>query len=391
MRARLPHRRSFGALVVPFMLTGVLTMPGPGGASASACKSWTTVQTPNPGGSSRDNFLYGVATLSSRNAWAVGDSFKVAAERTLVLHWNGAAWKRVASPSPRDAELYGVAATSPRNAWAVGDSRNGALVLHWNGTAWKRVASPSPGGSLRGVAVLSSRDAWAVGYYQKRAASAEQTLVLRWNGTAWKRMASPNPRFSLGAELHGVAASSPRSAWAVGEYYDGRRGAYLTLVLHWDGTAWKRVASPNGRSNENYLNAVAATSPGNAWAIGEYYIRGGTADRTLVLRWDGAAWKRVASPNPGSSDNILRSVAATSPRNAWAVGQYNNALTSFHRTLVLHWNGTAWNRVASPNPRGSSSDIDLEAAAATSPRNAWAVGVSNNGTASHTLALHCSS
>jgi hypothetical protein len=324
------------------------------------------VQSPNPGGSSRDNFLYSTVALSPRSAWAVGFSYSVAAERTLVMRWNGAAWQRVASPSPRDAELYGVAATSPKNAWAVGNYGNGALVLHWNGTAWKRVASRSPrSSSLRSVAALSSHDAWAVGFYHTR--TGDKTLVLHWDGAAWDRVASPNPRFSLGAELDGVAVTSPADAWAVGHYYNGRSGAYLTLILHWDGTAWKRVPSPNApHSGENYLNAVTATSPSSAWAVGEYYIRGGTADRTLILRWDGTAWKIVASPNPGTADNFLRGVAATSPANAWAVGEYNNFLTppACPPTGPSSRAGTA--------PRGSAWPARTpEVPPATSPSKAW--------------------
>jgi hypothetical protein len=97
------------------------------------------------------------------------------------------------------------------------------------------------------------------------------------------------------------------------------------------------VTSPNARSDENYLNAVTATSPTSAWAVGEYYIRRGTAARTLILRWDGTAWKRVTSPNPGGSarDISLEGVAASSPRNAWAAG-YSTTHGAAYRTLTLH-------------------------------------------------------
>ena len=47
-----------------------------------------------------------------------------------------------------------------------------------------------------------------------------------------------------------------------GSYY------YKTLILHWDGTAWTQVPSPNPNS-DSYLSGVAATSPANAWAVGE--------------------------------------------------------------------------------------------------------------------------
>ena len=43
------------------------------------------------------------------------------------------------SPSPADGYLYGVAAVSARSAWAVGCTDYGTktLVLRWNGKTWK--------------------------------------------------------------------------------------------------------------------------------------------------------------------------------------------------------------------------------------------------------------
>jgi hypothetical protein len=62
-------------------------------------------------------------------------------------------------------------------------------------------------------------------------------------------------------------------------------------------------------------------------------------------------------------------VAATSPTDAWAVGiPYTNTGT---KSLIEHWDGTTWTRVPTPNP---NSDSYLSAVAATSPANAWAVG-----------------
>ena len=62
-----------------------------------------------------------------------------------------------------------VAATSARNAWAVGGGPR-TMILHWNGTAWKRVPSPGHAYStfLISVAAISADDAWAVGYTSSR-------------------------------------------------------------------------------------------------------------------------------------------------------------------------------------------------------------------------------
>jgi hypothetical protein len=85
------------------------------------------------------------------------------------------------------------------------------------------VPSPSPGtgAALTGVAAISAKDAWAVG------TSDGKTLILRWNGKAWKRLPSPSPGTSAG--LAGVAAFTARAAWAVGD--TGTRTGARTLIL----------------------------------------------------------------------------------------------------------------------------------------------------------------
>lgn len=81
----------------------------------------------------------------------------------------------------------------------------------------------------------------AIGYYGKGVTS--QSLAERWNGRAWRRISSPSPSGIFGTTLlNGIAAASATSAWAVG-YYKG--SVSRTLILRWNGRAWKRVPSPN--------------------------------------------------------------------------------------------------------------------------------------------------
>jgi hypothetical protein len=72
------------------------------------------------------------------------------------------------------------------------------------------------------------------------------------------------------------------------------------------------------------------------------------------------------------------------PVTRGAVGSYVSGTA--RRTLVLHWNGSAWQQVKTPNPGSGSS---LAGIGATSADNIWAVGSFVNGTAVQTLALHC--
>jgi hypothetical protein len=375
-------------LAAPLLMVGVLGAPGAASASpsASSCADRTTPQPPNPGDT---NIVTSVAVLSSCNAWAVGWYNLDDVTLTLIEHWNGTAWKQVASPSPGrsgESDLFGVRAVSATNIWAVGTYIFGAgfktLVLHWNGTVWKRVASPNPATSsgangLNDVAAPTARNAWAVG------SRGNKTLILHWNGTAWKKVASPSARRSSRDVLSGVAASS-RSGWAVGSYDKGK--ITKTLILRWNGTAWKRVASPDPGSFTSTLLDVRAVSRTNAWAVGTYSSHSSNGrERTLILHWNGTVWKRVASPDPGSRENYLTSVAVISATNVLAVGADSSHVDgTAARTLVLRWNGTRWRHLVSANPGGSAVGDVLTGVAASSAANIWVVGVADRSA----LALH---
>src|SRR5712692_934120 len=338
-----------------------------------------------------------------RTRWLAGGSLRAPAASLVIAAalsglGPGAAsastcvsWTGLQPPSPGSTlnELAGVAVVSSCRAWAVGTYSNPGtgdltLIERWNGFSWTQVPSPNPSSSVNvlfGVAATSPTNAWAVGDYA--IGGADQTLVEHWNGTRWKRVFSPSPGGSHGNGLEGVAATSPTNAWAVGTYNNGT--AEQTLVERWNGTRWKHVPSPNpgGPTHANFLSGVAATSSTNAWAVGSYF--NGTSFQTLVERWNGTRWKHVPSPTPeGSKDNVLFGVAATSSINAWAVGDYFNG-TSHSQTLVERWNGTRWKRVPSPSPGGPTHANFLSGVAATSSTNAWAVGSYFNGTSFQTL------
>lgn len=381
--------RTVGLIAIPLLVASMLIgiVPRPEAASAATCQNWTGVPPPSPGAWS---VLNGVTTFPCR-AWAVGWYDNGPASQTLILHWDGTAWARVPSPSPGRAPtgstLNAVTATSSTNAWAVGTTYNGTasqtLVLHWDGKAWTRLASPNPGGVFRdnilnSVAATSSTNAWVVGYYDD--GTVNRTLIERWNGTTWTKVSSPSPGPG-NAHLRAVAATSSTDAWAVGVFSNGIRSR--SLVVHWDGTSWTRLASPSPYSAD--FEGVAATSSTDAWAVGLY--DDGYESNTLIAHWDGTSWTRAPAPSPGNA--ALRGVTAISSTNAWAVGEQSSETRAPPQTLILRWNGTSWKRVPSPNPGGLDNNHYLKAVDATSSTNVWAVGWYFDGTAGRTLALHC--
>jgi hypothetical protein len=341
----------------------------PAGASASTqprAGSATTSFTVN-------GFFNGVTATSASDAWAVGGNNG----STLIAHWNGTAWKQVPSPNrPAPDVLFGVAATSPSNAWAAGLYTTNAspggepLIERWNGTRWQVAATPSFSGLtniLYGVAATSATNAWAVGYYDT-SSSNSQSLILHWNGTAWKQVPSPNPSAQY-TVLYGVAAISATNAWAVGT------ADFRPLILHWNGIKWRQMPSPAPPAFDT-LNGVAAASATSAWAVGSDSVRG-----TLSFHWNGTTWTQT--PGPSASLDVFSGVAATSATNAWAVGAADTS------TLIAHWNGTIWAQVPSPNPTQEKFHT-LNGVAAASATDAWAVGYNStlNGGNQKTLIVH---
>jgi len=59
----------------------------------------------------------------------------------------------------------------------------------------------------------------------------------------------------------------------------------------------------------------------------------------------------VLSRSPDARHIQPRGVSADSGDEAWGIGYYKkDGYNSRHHTLILHWDGTSWSPVASPNP-----------------------------------------
>lgn len=246
------------------------------------------------------------------------------------------------------------------------------------------VASPnlsSADNYIRGVAAIGPNDAWAVGHYEN-ASGINQTLTMHWDGTQWQVVPSPNVG-SSGNYLYAVSATSGGEVWAVGHYVGNTE---LTLTMRWNGSQWNIVSSPNSGQLSNNLRGVSVLSPTDVWAVGFYF--GNNVDRTLTLHWNGSQWTVIPSPNVGQGTNRLFSVSADSAGSAWAAGNYSPTASGSFFTLAMQWDGTQWTIFSTPNPGG---DYNLFIGVLSiSSGDAWAVGFSTDGggSAHHTLTAH---
>src|SRR5258706_554264 len=218
---------------------------------------------------------------------------------------------------------------------------------------------------------------------------ADRTLIVHWNGSVWKVVASRNVGgVSRENFLTSVVAISAQNIWAVGSHNNGT--ADRTLIMHWNGSSWKIAASSNrgGPASENILTGVAAVSASEIWAVGKY--DDGAAFQTLIGRWNGTSWANVASPDPGApaNNNVLNAATDTSTSNVWPVGYYFKQGGAY-RTLTVRWDGASWKIVPSPSPGGRAGESVLTGVAASGACSAWAVGYYDSAAVpAQTLALH---
>jgi hypothetical protein len=190
---------------------------------------------------------------------------------------------------------------------------------------------------------------------------------------SWQQALSANVT-AVNNQLLGVDAVSNNDVWAVGWAQDPNGPLYVkqTLIEHFNGSVWTIVPSPN-KSNDtlSILYSVSATSANDVWAVGSSQD-GKLPSRTLIQHWDGTAWSIVSSPNPDSQFNELRGVAAISANDAWAVGYRGGTKNETPiETFILHWDGVTWSQVASPNVAGANQ---LFGVTAISAGDVWAVG-----------------
>jgi len=411
--ARLLHRNLAGRRARRMAVRATVVLPAVGAAAialagpAFAAPAWVITPTVNPSPQkvAFSNQFNAVAARTSTDAWAVGNFLGPNDDDGQVMlaeHWDGTAWSQVTTPNVMgsDEKLNAVSAAAANDVWAVGSiNRTGfahtdPLAAHWDGTSWTIVPTPATtGGSksiLFGVANLGGGNAWAVGRSEGNRALAEH-----WDGSAWTIIPTPTPVAPAGTTFSGstltaISARSANDIWAAG-YFTALKGTNsdsFTLTMHWNGSAWTIVSSPNPAVPTNCgasqrLNGVVEMSPNDAWAVGGTSdICGAQPARPIAMHWNGTAWSVATLP---SADNTgsLASVTASSSTSVWAAGSVGGT------TSVLHWNGTSWAPETTPvGPDGQPVMTGISAVPG-SATEVWAVGTTlPSGGGYHTFAIH---
>jgi hypothetical protein len=340
--------------------------------SASAQPIFNILHSPSP--NVQGNTLNAVAAISSRDAWSVGfqSDNNLNGARTLTEHWDGQKWTVVPSPNPGSPNscngsntgnmLNAVAAVASNDVWAVGfkftcTSLLTPLILHWDGTKWSNVNSPAlltnDNSALNGIVAFSATNIYAAGY-QPASNGAVSTLVEHWDGSKWSVVTTPNGN-PTGSPLSAISATSPNDIWVVGDRVAPNLPV-KTLTMHFNGTSWAVVPSPNPNTNstfdQNVLTSVKAIAPNDVIAVGFTLDFANQRRLVLVEHWDGTKWSIVKAPNESTSVGAFNTLAGISGRSAsdlYAVGYFADSATAGqHELLVEHFDGSAWTIVPPP-------------------------------------------
>ncbi|MCG5216353.1 hypothetical protein [Streptosporangium sp. KLBMP 9127] len=258
--------------------------------------------------------LYDVSAASPDRAWAAGyKGWEDGVEMTL-RHWDGSRWQSL--PAGHSGSLAAVDADGPANAWAVGGGTfDEPVALHWDGGSWRRHQSP-----------IKARDVAVDGGRVVLISSSE---VVQGDGARFIRKLIVNRPAN---ELHAVSAGAGHT-WIAGSSMG------QPMVWHGSARGFEQAEMPRVPGGGT-LGAVWQNSPSDVWAVGQ------TGESPLVLRWDGASWKRVALPPDWRGE--LTSVTAFGPRDVW-IASLRTETTPRH-VVLLHWDGRMWTRERSPSP-----------------------------------------
>ncbi|MFF1592931.1 hypothetical protein ACFVY0_33130 [Streptomyces sp. NPDC058286] len=249
-----------------------------------------------------------MAALAKDDVWAVatennGDS------NAHLLHYDGTQWKREPLPEALGTSLYppSLEEVGEKTLWLrpqTAKQTSASAVNHWaqwDGTRWSPVPNP-PQGNAGDFEATGPDDIWTLD-------AAKQTAQ-HWNGTRWTTTRLPYGTSDL-------AIVGPDDAWAVGSRSTGPgtelgtgEGYSQPASMHWDGTSWKAVDTPQAHFKDPVppepgadLNQVFALDSGEIRAYGINTFNHGEvddepADQFLRLRWAGSKWVEQ-EPAPG--------------------------------------------------------------------------------------------
>lgn len=319
------------------------------GAQAAAAPGWRYAAVYQVDG------MTSVSASGATNAWAVGPTFDGGPcddPCSFASHWNGKKWQRIALPDlPVDGDYFGsvtVAAMAGGRAWVFVSmidsvsSTGQEVAVEWNGTSWS--AALQLPGSPSGPIASDPDDVW--GFENDNGTPVAD----HYNGTRWNQV-------PIAVNVSKARASHGAGDWVVGTVPTQPTQPTQVEVLHWSKGAWKNVPLPKilvPKGDQMSPGALAlGTSKNSVWAtVGVGPVKGSGPVTTILLHWNGTAWTRVAYPKGVGIDEL----ASDGYGGAW-VASYQGS-----NVVMYHYHALRWTHVTVPARSGFTSQLtgDME-------------------------------
>jgi hypothetical protein len=318
------------ATIVAFAV-GAYGMAVSNAAMRSGGPSWQVTKQVNSG---VNGDFTAVAAQGRNGGWAFnGTSIPTAWKRT------GSTWTQVPFPSQgQDGPVIAAAALAPNDAWAFTQGVSLSRVFHWNGSSWSVVRSFQR--QIGGAVVLSATDVWVFG---EPYIPGAYLGAWHYNGHTWTQV-------SGGGDLEGGSGLSASDIWA----FDG------SDVAHWNGHTWSRTSlarllPSHQELNDPMLSGIYEQSRNSVYAIGNGNLQdeGGP---TVVLHWNGRTWSKVAEGNVGYGTAPLQQIASDGSGGFWLPMPGVESAPSY----LLHFSNGALSKATLPV---ASTKINIDAVA----------------------------
>ncbi len=246
--------------------------------------------------------------------------------------------------------LAATVATASAASASAASAAGYAFNVHWHVVLQ---TSKKASSGYVGIAASGPRSAWALGFTRRT------YYAMRWNGKTWHEMLLPK-----GFQGDAISGSSASDVWVIGTESPGP-GDYVQETLHWNGRSWTPKLVGIGAS------AVVDVGRADVWV---------QAASGHLLHWDGASWSRYVYSYARSG--VTETLAAVG-QQVWRT-ESDVIAGRMHRLVIRRSTGSGWQEVRSPHPRIPSHGLAFITSSWAG--NVW-IEISNPGFHSVTL-LH---
>jgi hypothetical protein len=172
--------------------------------------------------------------------------------------------------------------------------------------------------------------------------------------------------------LNGLSCPDATFCMTVGSYDIGKRIPGLSEVLSAGTWTVKPVPSPSKGSNI-FSNEVSCFSATSCLFVGAHFVGAHGNFSDLAESWNGSKWHIVSGTGIGGvAFSALNDVACPTAKLCLVIGDAGSAKV-FHETAFAWRNGTTWQRIKVPQPRGARSS-ELAALACADAAHCLAIG-----------------